>query len=81
MTDFPTLSNTVNSWEFEANTVIGNKEILSKWMGRQCKYHAHFTSLEAARDFEKGIKQESLVNTQGWTLYLNWSDKKVRTKN
>jgi len=50
-------------------------------MGRECKYHAHFTSLEAARDFEKGIKQEGLVNTQGWALHLNWSDKKVKTKN
>ena len=64
--------------------ILGNKEILSKWMGRGCKYHAHFTSLEVARDilhFEMGIKQESFINTQGWTLYLHWSDKKVKTKN
>ena len=25
-------------WKFEAN------EEISKWMGRECKYHAHFTS-------------------------------------
>ena len=29
-----------------------------------------------------GIKQESfIINTQDWTLYLHWSDKKVKTKN
>ena len=25
---------------------------------------------------KKGIKQQSLINIQGWTLNLNWSDKK-----
>ena len=30
--------------------IMGNKKVLSKWMGRECKYHAHFTSLEVARD-------------------------------
>ena len=46
------------------------------------KYHAHFTS-RAARDiliFKKRIKQQSLINIQGWTLYLNLTDKKVQTK-
>lgn len=49
--------------------------------GEGMQVSRHFTSLEVARDFEKGIKQESLFNTQGWTLYLNWSDKEVKTKN
>ena len=53
-------------------------------MERECKYHAHFT-LRAAREinkyFEKKIKQQSLINIQGWTLNLNWSDIKVKTKN
>ena len=26
--------------------------------------------------FEKGIKQQSLITIQGWTLYLNWTEKK-----
>ena len=53
-------------------------------MARDCKYHAHFTS-GAARDidwyFIKGIKEQSLINEQGWTLNLSWSDIKVGTKN
>ena len=40
-------------------------------MASECKYNAHFTS-RAARDidryFLKGIKQQSLINKQGWTL-------------
>ena len=52
-------------------------------MGRICKYRAHFTSrYRTARNqdcyFEKGIKQQSLINIQGWTLNLNWSDKKKK---
>ena len=54
-------------------------------MGRICKYLAHFTSrYRTARNqdcyFEKGIKQQSLINIQGWTLNLNWSDKKKNNK-
>ena len=30
--------------------------------------------------FEKK-KQQSLINIHGWTLNLNWSDIKVKTKN
>ena len=52
--------------------------------GGEGKYHKHFTS-GAARDkdynFGKGIKQQSLINIQGWTLNLNCSNKKVKTKN
>ena len=53
-------------------------------MARECKCHAHFTST-AARDidwyFIKGIKEQSLINKQGRTLNLSWSDIKVGTKN
>ena len=39
-------------------------------MGRELNYHARFT-LRAARYiygyFEKGIKQQILINIQGWT--------------
>ena len=31
--------------------------------------------------FFKKIKQQSLINIWGWTLNLNWSDIKVKTKN
>ena len=31
--------------------------------------------------FEKGIKQQRLINIQGWALNLNWSDKKGKTSN
>ena len=56
--------------------MIGNKEV-SKWMGREYKYHAHFT-LRPARDrliLWKKIDHQSLINIQGWTLSLNGSDK------
>ena len=59
-----------NYREFEIKQITGNKEI-SKCVGIECKYHAHLTS-RAARDIiwyiEKGIKQQSLINVQGWTL-------------
>ena len=46
-------------------------------MGRESRNLAHFT-IRAARDidwiFEKGIEQQRLINIQGWTLNLNWSD-------
>ena len=52
--------------------------------GPKCKDHAHFTS-GATRDidynFGKGMKQQSLINIQGWTLNLNCSNKKVKTEN
>ena len=56
--------------------MIGNKEV-SKWMGKEYKYHAHFT-LRPARDrliLWKKIDHQSLINIQGWTLSLNGSDK------
>ena len=62
---------------FSSNST-GNEE-KSKWDGKEI--HAHLTST-AARDlyigwyFEKRIKQKGLINTQGWTLYLNWTGKK-----
>ena len=31
--------------------------------------------------FEKGIKQQSLIDIQVWTLNFSWSDKNVGTKN
>ena len=46
-----------------SNQLTGNKQISKCRMGRECNYHAHFTS-RATRDigkyFEKGIKQQSL---------------------
>ena len=50
-------------------------------MGREWKYHAHLTSGAASNKdlyFEKGIKQQSLINIQGWTLDLDCSNKKVK---
>jgi len=50
--------------------ITGNKEI-SKWMGRKCKYHAHFTSRAARnKDWYAGMDTD-----------LNWSDQKVKPKN
>ena len=31
--------------------------------------------------FEKGIKEQSLINIQGWALNLNCSNKQVKSKN
>ena len=28
--------------------------------------------------FQKGTKQQSLINIKAWTLNLNWSDEKVK---
>ena len=42
------------------------------------KYHAHFTGSKRYLDI---LKKKSLINIQGWTLYLNLIDKKVKTKN
>ena len=29
----------------------------------------------------EGMQRQGLINKRGWTLNLNWSDKKVKTKN
>ena len=58
--------------------MTGNKEI-SKMDGRECKYHAHFTSRAVIKRyrliFEKNNndsdnKQQSLINMQRWTRNL-----------
>ena len=60
--------------------MTGNKQI-NKWMRRECKYHAHFTSQKYRLIFWQKTKQQSFINIHGWTLNLNWSDMKVKTKN
>ena len=62
--------------------ITENKEI-SKWVGREYKYH---TSLQGQQEIKidvltRELKQQSLSNVQGWTLYLNWTGKEVKTKN
>ena len=50
--------------------------------GMQVSSDAHFTSKQQETYTDILIvKQESLINTQDWTLYLHWGDKKVKTKN
>ena len=44
------------------------------------------TSLQGLQEkkinvLKKGINQPRLIDRRGWTLNLNWSDKKVKTKN
>ena len=55
-------------------------------MVKECKvYHVHM-SLQGQQEINwysgKGIKQQSLNNNfiQGWTLYLNWTDQKLKTE-
>ena len=58
------------------------KEI--KWMDgerMQVSRTLHVKGSKRNKYFEKKIKQQSLINIQGWTLNLNWSDIKVKTKN
>ena len=39
----------------------------------------HFRGSRRYRlNFEKGIKQQSLINILRWTLTLNWGDKKEK---
>ena len=50
--------------------------------GMQVSSDAHFTSKQQETYTDILIvKQESLINTQDWTLYLHWGDKRVETKN
>ena len=62
--------------------ITENKEI-SKWVGREYKYH---TSLQGQQEIKidiltRELKQQSLSKVQGWTLYLSWTGKEVKTKN
>ena len=60
-------------------------EKISKWIKRECKYHAHLMLL-----FTRGRKRYGLIfcrknketkfNIHGRPLNLNWSDIKVKTK-
>ena len=48
-----------------------------------CKYTVIMQTSPTARNkdlnnFEKRIKQQSLINIQGWTLDLNWSGVKKK---
>ena len=68
-----------NKFDLSAVWVSGSsKQILqkTKWGKGGMQTHAHFTSRVARYVynncyFEKGIKQQSLIN-QNSTLYLNW---------
>lgn len=48
-------------------------------MGKQCKYHAKFTSGETRNTmiFEKG----RLITVRSWTLYLKWTEERYKEKN
>ena len=50
--------------------------IVPKIMLAQCR-----AAIDIDYYFEKGIKQQSLIDIQVWTLNFSWSDKNVRTKN
>ena len=53
---------------------------MSKWAGREYKYHTSFQGQQEVKIdiWTRELKQQSLSNVQGWTLYLNWTDKEVR---
>ena len=54
-----------------------NKEMDEERMQISCTLY--FKGSERYRwFFEKGIKQQSLSNAQGWTLNVNWSNKNER---
>ena len=50
-------------------------------MEKECKLHFKAALVDTDLLFFKKIKQQSLINIWGWTLNLNWSDIKVKTKN
>ena len=45
-----------------------------------CKLHFKGTERDMEWYFEKGIKQQSWSNVQGWTLNLNWVTKRKRQR-
>ena len=64
--------------------MTGNKE-MSKWMGggggMQVSCTLHLKGSKRYRLIFEKKKQESSINIHGWTLNVNWSDIKVKTKN
>ena len=50
------------------------------FMKVSCTLHFISNKRYSKNSFEKGIKQQSLVNIQGWKIYLNWTDKKRKRK-
>ena len=53
---------------------------MSKWAEREYKYHTSFQGQQEVKIdiWTRELKQQSLSNVQGWTLYLNSTDKEVR---